>query len=191
MEISLQRTVIARSTSRGPPPSYGRAPLATADSQVVAGVGANKGFWIGFQPLSGATQVALRVKAEAPVDLDAVTGSVWTAALSSAPRNYVIVPAQRALTGIRKENVGVTQQFLAHETANDVANCQRLRVELVAVKHDPVPTAEVSVEHFSWTRIADVNVLIDILTASEFADLTGLGVPPLVESERYQRRRLP
>jgi hypothetical protein len=172
LEISLQRTLPSASSGHDPPPSYGRAPLAAGQDVVLAGIRTGEVFWIGFQPLHGSTQIAVRVKGELPRDVDLVSGGAWMPALSHDPRNYLIVPPERFVSGLGPEN-------------------RRLWMELVGLRRGSQADVRARIDSEGWSRLADTGVRLEVLTSSEFARVTGVTPPPLVETDRYQGRRYP
>ncbi|AMY10851.1 hypothetical protein LuPra_04094 [Luteitalea pratensis] len=172
LEISLQRTLLSAPSDHDPRPSYGRAPLAAGQDVVLAGVGTGEVFWIGFQPLQRAVQVAVRVREESPRDADLVSGGEWMPALSHDPRNYLIVPPERFVSGLGPRN-------------------RRLWVEVVALRRGSDTEGRARIDSDEWSRLAAMGVHVEVLTSSEFARITGVTPSPLLETNRYQGRRYP
>ena len=172
LEISLQRTLLSASSGHDPLPSYGRAPLAADQHVVLAGIGIGEVFWIGFHPVHASTQIAVRVKEEFPRDVDLVSKDAWMPALSHDPRNYLIVPPERFVSGLGPENC-------------------RLWIEVVGLRRGSEMDVRARIDSEGWSRLADTGVRLKVLTSSEFARATGVTPRPLVETDRYQGRRYP
>ena len=183
LEISLQRTRLTRPFAHNPPPSYGRAPLAAGSGVALAGMGADEGFWIGFQPLDEDTQSAVRVRLEAPSDIDLVSGRQWMPALTRDPRNYLVVPPERFLSAPR--------DAVEPAAFDGPEKYRQLLVEIVGVRRGVSPNSDATLDPSGWERIADARVRVDLLTSSEFTRATGVTPRPLAEGDRYQGRRYP
>jgi hypothetical protein len=103
--VYLERTLAGSAPFRPGvgPPSYGLAPTAVSGSGVVlAPVGSGEAVWLGFQAIDSARPATLRVRAEGPPPLDAVTGEPWEEALTQAPRNHLVCPPDYFLAGLRR-----------------------------------------------------------------------------------------
>jgi hypothetical protein len=85
------------------PRAYGIAPAAVLPSGLVAAaVGTGEAVWLGFQPVDPARPAIVRVRLDLPDALDALTGEAWEDALSEEPRNYLTVPPDSRLAGLRQ-----------------------------------------------------------------------------------------
>jgi hypothetical protein len=121
--VSFERTLRVPDDGRSYPlpPSLGRFPLYAAaryagrvpEEWVAAGVAflpmyQREALWLGFGAASWKPN-ALIVSADG---VNVVSGQPWEAGLSATPQNYLVVPAQPWLDGIRGENDTV-RQFVA------------------------------------------------------------------------------
>jgi hypothetical protein len=172
LEISLQRTLPRAMSSHDPPPSYGRAPLAAGPDVVFAGIGSGELFWIGFQPLTGSVQAAIRARSPFPRDLDLVTGEAWKAAASHDPSPHATVPPLRHLGPLDPR-------------------ATRVLIEVVGVRRRASTDPPARADETGWTWLVDAAVRIDVVSAAEFARITGTTPRPLKEGDRYHGRRYP
>jgi hypothetical protein len=74
---------------------------AVGTISVIAACAPGEAVWLGFQPVDVASPAIVRVRADSPQPVDAVTGERWEDGLSDQPRNHLVCPPDSRLLGVR------------------------------------------------------------------------------------------
>jgi hypothetical protein len=131
--------------------SYGALPMARAASSdaaapsVIVPIGDDEAFWLGLETVDEDEPGAVRVLIETPTTIDALTGGAPGEALTDDPQNYVVVPLQRSLEGVRAGQ-STARQFVRVARSLVAAPCEvmrfvvfRLRPGIAPAPRPPAP----------------------------------------------------
>jgi hypothetical protein len=152
------------------PRSYGLSPswIPPAGS-VIAACAPGEAVWLGFQAVNPASPVIVRVRADSPQELDAVTGERWEEGLQNQPRNYLVCPPDSRLVGVRHPAGFVP--FGVDATRGGSQVTQRFSV-------------------LSYGE-SDASVGVELVSPETFTSVTGLLPEPLDPDSAYKGWRLP
>jgi hypothetical protein len=152
LRVSFQRTIKRSSaeTLSSVPRSYGASPIEVIPedrrhyghiaAHMVVPVRDDAAFWLGISPVHEWVPGALRVRIEAPEDLDAVSGLPWSDQLRSDPQNYIVSPPQRSLLGLRVPSGKVRQFVRAGRSATSMECRQVVLTALEALQWERTET---------------------------------------------------